>query len=84
MRNAAARTPHPKPTVSKSRFNINGKQTPPREDPETVIPVASPRLLRNHVLTDVIAVWKLCQLTGGIYIKDNPNPVTTPWARKNW
>ena len=36
-----------------------GKQTPPRDDPETTIPIAKPRFLRNQVFVHNIAVWKL-------------------------
>jgi hypothetical protein len=67
MRNAAARTPHANPTESKSRFNIIGKQTPPNEDPETVIPIANPRFFRNHVFIHRMAVLKLLVRWKGKY-----------------
>lgn len=59
MRNAAARTAQPNPTELKSRFSMIGKQTPPSDDPETTIPTANPRFLRNQVLVHNMPVWKL-------------------------
>lgn len=59
IKNAAARTPHPNPTESNSLFNIIGKHTPPNEEPETIIPIAKPRFLRNQVFRHSAAVWKL-------------------------
>ena len=74
------RTPQLNPTELNSLFNMNGKITPPREAPEAVIPMASPRLLRNQVLTDITPVWKL-QLVfhkGRGYVNDTPIAVRIP------
>lgn len=59
MRNAAALTPHPNPTESNNRLSIIGKQTPPNDEPETVIPIASPLRFKNQVLIHRIAVLNL-------------------------
>jgi hypothetical protein len=59
IRNATARTAQPKPTELNKFFSIRGKQIPPTDEPETVIPVARPRFFRNQVLTAMIPVWKL-------------------------
>ena len=53
---------------------IIGKMTPPRDDPDAMIPKAVARLLKNHVPVELIAAKKTALA---------PRALQTPWARRN-
>ena len=52
---AHARIVHGKPIFGISLATIMGNITPPREDPEAIIPNAAARFLKNHVPTELMA-----------------------------
>lgn len=52
-----------------------GKMTPPRLDPEAVMPSAKARRLANHVLTEFTLALNTALAPRGLQI---------PWARMNW
>lgn len=55
IRNAVMRIDQPKPTWAMRRRIMMGKMTPPREDPDAVIPRANARRLKNQVETQATA-----------------------------
>lgn len=75
MRKAQILIAHGNPTSGIKRVTIIGKMTPPRLDPDAVIPSAKARRLANHVLTELTEALKIALAPIGLQI---------PWARMNW
>jgi hypothetical protein len=51
IKNAQIRIVQPKPTCPISWVTMQGKMTPPREEPPATRPIAIPRFFRNQVDT---------------------------------
>lgn len=75
MRNAQILIAHPNPTWGIKCDTIMGRTTPPRLDPEAMIPSAKARRLANQVLTELTQALKMALAPSGLQI---------PWARMNW
>ena len=71
---ALARTPFAKPIDPCIKlFNIMGCSTPPRDDPDAAIAIASVRRL---------AKWCATMLIEGTKASPAPRPTPSPWLRK--
>jgi hypothetical protein len=64
-----------KPTLLIILSIMIGRTTPPRDDPETMIPKAAARLLKNQVTSEDMEALKTAL---------DPMDATMDCARKNW
>lgn len=72
--NAQMRMAHPKSSAGMIRVIMMGKMIPPTPEPLNAMPKARARRRRNHVLMEVMLVWKMALVPMGLQI---------PWARRN-
>lgn len=75
MRKAQIRIAHANPTCGIKCETMMGKITPPRLDPEAMMPSAKARRLPNQVLTELTQALKMALAPRGLQM---------PWERMNW
>jgi hypothetical protein len=73
--NAADLIVHGNPIFGMSLETIIGKITPPKDDPDAMVPKAVARFLKNHVPVELMAAKKIALA---------PSAEHTPCARRNW